>query len=673
MANKKLSALITIGGTVSSSLGAAFGAVTRKTTEVGAAIASLTARQRALNAELAKIGRDGNNAASLRAHYAQQELNTIGKQIAALQRKQALERSITDNLARRSQLRTQIADTAAVGAAIMLPAGAALKRSADFNYQLQAIGNTADMTRGQIGALGLEILKISDETGKSAQDTQKAIGFLVAAGMDVGDAASVLRPVGRTATATASEIEDVSKATFTLKDALKIEPEAKAMQRALDMLVQSGKEGNFEFKDMAAELPVLGAGMQALKMTGTEAVATLGAALQIARKGAGTSSQAATNVENFLGKVMSPETLKKAQKKFGVDLYKVISTAQKQGQNPFEAAIMAINKMTKGGDQKLLGDLFQDMQVQNFLRPMLQNLKEYKRIKDAALGADGVVDRDFLKMAATTKQQMDEAGNAVGRLAIAIGNALEPAVGKLLSVLTPVVRAITSFVENNSTVVGALLLTTTGMLGLRLAVLGGAFAWTFIRGAALSMVPVFGMLATGVRLVGGALLFAGRALLWIGRALLLNPIGLAVTVIAGAVFLIYKYWTPLTAFFGNLWDGIKSTFAAVYDWVVGKVAYLMELPGKIKDKVASVFSGSGDPGAVDPMGNATGMGMPSLADITPPSGGGTTVHDNSQTTFQITQQPGQDAKALADEIERRQRQARAVRARSSLVDGVGAQ
>ncbi|STE19174.1 Phage-related minor tail protein [Escherichia coli] len=48
------------------------------------------------------------------------------------------------------------------------------------------------------------------------------------------------------------------------------------MKSAMGILVQAGKEGNFEFKDMAKNLPVLGAQFQALKMGGKEAAATMG-------------------------------------------------------------------------------------------------------------------------------------------------------------------------------------------------------------------------------------------------------------------------------------------------------------------------------------------------------------------------------------------------------------
>ena len=70
-----------------------------------------------------------------------------------------------------------------------------------------------------------------------------------------------------------------------------------------------------------------------------------------------------------------------------------------------------------------------------------------------------------------------------------------------------------------------------------------------------------GVLTPILRGLGGAFVWAGRAALWLGRALLMTPIGIAITVIAGAAFLIYKYWEPIKAFFGGLWSSVKEAFA----------------------------------------------------------------------------------------------------------------
>ena len=50
----------------------------------------------------------------------------------------------------------------------------------------------------------------------------------------------------------------------------------------------------------------------------------------------------------------------------------------------------------------------------------------------------------------------------------------------------------------------------------------------------------------------------------------LGPVGLviaAIALVAGAVYLIIKYWEPITGFFKNLWNGVCSVFSTVWEWL----------------------------------------------------------------------------------------------------------
>ncbi|EEC2773315.1 hypothetical protein CDA89_05930 [Salmonella enterica] len=96
---------------------------------------------------------------------------------------------------------------------------------------------------------------------------------------------------------------------------------------------------------------------------------------------------------------------------------------------------------------------------------------------------------------------------------------------------------------------------------------GGGFKmlWGKMRGLG----PLASRLATGAgrlgRVLGGGLLrglmAAGRAVLFIGRALLMNPIGLLITGIAVAAYLIYRYWEPISGWFKARWEEIKTAFS----------------------------------------------------------------------------------------------------------------
>ncbi|ELH3243395.1 phage tail tape measure protein [Salmonella enterica] len=392
--------------------------------------------------------------------------------------------------------------TTAVAAGVF----AAANNTANFNRENKMIGLTADMKPAEVQAMGQAMLVTGAATNQFASDIQAAQGFLVAAGQDYKEAQANLLTIGRTATATGSDILDVSKASFTLSDALKIDPSQ--MKTAMGILVQAGKEENFEFKDMAKNLPVLGAQFQALKMGGNEAAATMGAALQIARKGASTSDEAANNMNNFMAKILSPETLKKAQKNFGVDMYKIVTSAQKKGQNPFEAAMKSVIKMTKNGDQKLLGELFGDMQVQNFVRPMIQNWEEYRRIKETSLGAGGaVVDRDFANITKDNAERLKQLRIQASNAALSFGQALQPALNAALGVLVPLLTKVSEFVANNPNLVSQIVLTAGALLAMRTAVIACRVAMLALS-VATKMTP-FGwiQLAISALVAAGVLLY----------------------------------------------------------------------------------------------------------------------------------------------------------------------
>lgn len=680
MANKKLSAIISIGGAVAASLKNAIGQTQAGIGRIGEAVAKLEARQRELNNVIAQQGKLGASASALKVQYAQQELALIDKHIAKLKQQAAAEARIAAarqaNSARRQEIGGAMRQTVTTGVVAALPLMAAMKQSVGYEYQLQLIGNTANMTKAEIGRLSDEIMASSKETNQSAVNTQKAIGFLIAAGMEIGTAREMMSIVGKTATATGGDVEDMAKAVFTLNDSLKIAPGD--MMKAMDTLAVAGKEGNVELKDMAKVLPVLGSGFVALKMEGREAAATMGAALEIARKGAADADEAANNMKNFIAKIMSPETLKKAKKEFNLDLYKIITDAQKKGKNPFEASMEAIMKATKG-DQKAIGELFSDMQVQNFLRPMIQNWDKYKEIKDKALKGGGTVDSDFAKVMATSKEQIDKVGGALQRLAIVGGGALSKAFGGKGG-LAERIDAVTKWISVNEELVGTIAKVAVGFFGARLAVLGTMYVFNIARGAWLAGAAVLTRLPAILGLVATGLRMAGTAVLWLGRALLLNPIGLAVTAIGLAALVIYKNWEPIKAFFTNLWGTVKQIFDSAVAWIMDKVAVVFNIIDKVKAGIKGVMGGAATIGEkvkggeiqYDAMGNVTGF--TTAEELPQPAAAGSSkaapvVTDNSQTTFNITQQPGQDPKAVADEVDRLLKRRAAVEGRSKMYDG----
>ncbi|MEC8887371.1 MAG: phage tail tape measure protein [Pseudomonadota bacterium] len=554
MANKNLNAIITIGGAVAGSLRSTIGTTKSQLGQIGSEIRRVKKNQAELGKAIQTFGGMGKNVDNLRAKYSAVTAE-LGKLTRAQEKLSIVEQKRLKNEEHLSNLTGKIGATVGTAIAVLAPLKKAVDVSSDFNYQLQMIGNTADMSKAQIGNLRSEVMNVSKVLGKAPTEVLKAQGVLIAAGMDLATATKVLEPIGKTATATGASIEEVSKAANTLNDALNVAPDN--MLRAMDALTQAGKEGNFEFKAMAENLPVLGASFNALKLQGVEAAATMGAALQIAKKGASDESEAANNMKNFMGKILAPDTLKKA-KKYGVDLYGEITKAQKNGGNAFETAVEQVYKMTKGGDQKLVAELFGDMQVQNFLRPMMQNMDEYKRIKEAALNSAGVVDRDFIKMSETTQSQSEARTAAMQRLWVGLGTAIEPVLGKINNVVTPIISRFADFVEANPKVVASIVTVIAALTGLRVGVLGVRIGMALFNShllAGAGALARFGVSMGGTKAILGGVVTVIKQ---VGFALLRTPFGVVAAVAVAAGLAIYKYWDYIKAFFIGLWKGISE-------------------------------------------------------------------------------------------------------------------
>jgi hypothetical protein len=132
-----------------------------------------------------------------------------------------------------------------------------------------------------------------------------------------------------------------------------------------------------------------------------------------------------------------------------------------------------------------------------------------------------------------------------------------------------------------------------GMGAARANSLGAAISrmGSWVGGAFSRIGPWLGRLAgmgqTLARVLGGRLLSAamsaGRAIMFIGRALLMNPIGLAITAIAIAAYLIYKHWDTIKPWFIKLWAGVKAVFTSTWDWMKGMVSGFTDFGSQIID------------------------------------------------------------------------------------------
>lgn len=396
-----------------------------------------------------------------------------------------------------------------------------MKSGVEFESVLMDIRQKADLSADATSKMAQRIREMGPQVNKSALEVAKGVDFLMGAGLDPDRAMGMMPAIGKAATAYRAEVDDLAKAGYAAMNNLKVRMED--FSRTLDIMAQSGKEGNFELKDMAQYFAELAAAGQALGMQGNKGVSQITAALQVARDAAGDASGAANNVANLLQKIISPETTKKF-KKLGVDIRKELKKTQKEGGDPFVMIAEQTHKALKG-DLSKIGDLFEDRQVQNALRPLIQQLDRYKQIRDKAGAATGVVDQDYKLRMETFQSRLDRLMNALDTLAMKITDSLVPYLGALADALTPLVQGLGEWVSANQQLAAAALAAAAGLMALaglrsilKIAAFGaGLLSFKGIRGLLNYLAPKGGAAAAGGA-AGGAAGAAGAAAGKVGTA-----------------------------------------------------------------------------------------------------------------------------------------------------------
>ncbi|AVH89371.1 phage tail tape measure protein [Stenotrophomonas maltophilia] len=565
MASNVQTTTITIGGEVSKSLKDALSFANDGVKRLGDEAGKLELK-------LAAMKKSGTAYTRMRA-----QADALRASQEALER---VEAKRTANLEKREKLGASFkAARGTLGTAVTALAKP-VENASGFARQNQQIGVAANLSRAQVSALGQAILQQSRATNQGADDLQRSIKLMVAAGMDAQSAQASLGAVGRTTTVTGASIDDVAQAAAALQQSFDIDPSR--MQNALDVLVVNSQQGSLGLKDMAQVLPVLGSSFEAMKLQGTSAAATLGAALEATLDSAGGADKAASNMKSFMSEVLSPDIQEKAKKSLNLDLHKIIGDAQTSGGNPFDAAMQGIIQAT-AGDQKKIGTLFSDAQAKNFVQPMIENWDTYIRVRDKALNESaGTTDAAYADAMQTDPQKIEGAKIAVDNLSKAFGAALLPAVGEAAVKLTELLNGVTSFVQENPKLIANTTQIVVGMLGMRTAVLGARYAWTFLQGPILGVQKAFELFRGGSLLaqlgrfgpmamrIASVFRVVATAVGAIGG----GPIAVAVAALTAGALLVRKYWEPIKAFLGGVWEGLSSAGTSAMGELMNAVAPL---------------------------------------------------------------------------------------------------
>ena len=633
MANKKLNATITIGGAITGALKSALGTTRDKLQEIGSTIRKLEREQRLLGTSIQTFGAMGKNVDGLRARY-----SAVTAEIEKTRRAQERLRAASEGMAAgRSQM-------ASAGVALGAAAAAAstafvpVVQAAAFEKAMLGVAKQVEGARDESGKLTsvyYDMAKQVQLLGREIPLATNEIAAMVAAGARMGIAKDELIGFTRTAAMMASAFElpagELADQMGKIANLFNIPiPRIGELADAINYLDDNAISKGADIIDF---LTRTGGVAASVKVTGKE-MAALGSTLLTLGERSETASTAANA---FFQKLAAAD---KGTKKFKSTMAELgLSTAEVQkgmqidAQGTILKVLDAVNKLPA---EKRLGALVEmvGLEHSDTVAKLVANVDEYRKQIEMVNSqqAKGSMGREFAAQLATTNAQWEISKNRLTEISVNIGSVLLPAINSVLGGFGAAASKVADFVRENQTLVGNIA-TVAG------AIVGSLVAWKTMS---------FGI---------GLVVTAFNAL---KIAMATNPIGLLAVGLVTAAALIYKNWEPIKGFFSGLWDSIRATVSSAIDWILGKIQTVGEYWGKAK-----AFFGFGNSAAPSVGAAPTPPPAPRMATA---AGAGASVNAPQTNTFNITQQPGQDSKALADDIMRRMNERQSVQRRSIMFD-----
>lgn len=307
----------------------------------------------------------------------------------------------------------------AAGAAIR-GVNTAITDFAALERQIARIGITAGASDEQIGAVAGAIFKFAQDAAVPMDEVVTGFDSLIAAGRSWEDSLAFLPSVVRTAQAAGAATLDIAQTADALASSMDIA--GGQMQEAFDVLVEGGKLGKFELKDMAQYLPSILPQMKALGYSGLDGLKQTVAMLQTMRMQTGTASEAATNLTNVLGKIYSPEVATKFKKVFKVNLSDELKKSKENGEDLL-VAFIRIARDASGGDMEKLASVFADQQLRAGVLSLMQLGDSWSGFKRGVEGASGAVENDLRRVLAGTQADIDRLSNSWGEFTKNLGRA----------------------------------------------------------------------------------------------------------------------------------------------------------------------------------------------------------------------------------------------------------
>ena len=596
MSNKKLNAIITIGGEVAGSLRTAIGSTTSQLGKIGSEIQRVKKQQSMLGESIRTFGSMGKNVDNLRARYSgvTDELNRLTRAQEKLNHVENLRQKNADI---RSGSAKVLGGAMAASATMIVP----VKLAIDFESSMADVKKVFSGTDAQFKTITNEVLKMSTVLPMAATDIAK----IVASGAQSGIAANELTKFAESAVkmgvAFDVSAEEAGQSMAEMRTAFKMsQDEVITLADKINFLGNStpaAAKGIMEIVQRIGPLGEVGG-------FASGSIAALGATM----RGMGVQEEiAATGIKNMMLALIAGESATKSQRNamidLGLDSEEVAKSMQKDAEGTTLKILELIKALPKEKQGAMLATLFGKESL-SAIAPLLTNMgaleENLKKVGDATKYA-GSMNDEYKARAETTANNIILFKNKIAELGISIGSVLLPPLNIFLGKMGAVIDKVSAWSKANPELSSTLTKVALGAV----AVVGGiaavALAVTTVIGPIALAISSFSVLGSSAGTSIGLLTkmitpikMIGTAFSVVGKAMLANPMVLAivaiVAVVAGAAYLIYKNWEPIKGFFSNLWSGVKDAFSSAWNGIKGVVGTGIEFIKGVIKSIDTVFA-----------------------------------------------------------------------------------
>lgn len=477
--------------------------------------------------------------------------------------------------------------------------GYAAKQAMSAESAMAEFGKVLNGTQKQLDSFRDKFMKISSETGKSFQDVAQIAAAAAQSGIKQSDIEQFTKDAIRMSIAFDMTAEEAGQSMAELRVQFKLSQAA---------VVELGDKINY-----------LGNTTPNTSKKITEVVQRVGSLANLANLASGDVAAlgssivgmepevVATGLKHVIFTMTAGASATKNQvaafAELGLTASQVSKAVQKDSVKAITAVLEAVKKLPKEKQASVLKDLFGAEGI-GATSQLVDNLDNVKKNLAAVAEANkqawqGSMLKEYETRSKTAELAVERAKQSFNNLVITIGYHLLPYIKQAADWFSTVAQRMNVWAKANPE------------LAQKLLVIGGTIAAVIAGISALSLVVIafLGPIRMAISVlksfsfVINIISMVGKVFMWLSRIFLMNPIGLAITAIIVAIYLLWSNWDTVSKWIGGAWDWIKQKGLELLTWFQSLPSRFIEFGKNLLQGLANGIK-SGVSAAVNAAGEA---------------------------------------------------------------------